>query len=304
MYILHISGDTVKILEGAYTRRKFIINSLYSVAMPSDYLDAPDDKGYEKLEAVVTNGLHDLGEDFKNKKIRVVLDNINIPFKEMVVPTLNRKKTIALIKNEIFSDEKLANGNTVDYIELEKKVDGEKQTRIMVTYVDNVILADIQKLCKNLMFRLVSVDVGQNCTAKMLRHTAASFPDRFVFAELRDSEVVASLVSEGQIKYCISKSVVSLDTMRFKSERTYFVNDITNTLRSAVEVFKKQYPDFECTNVIVAGTNEKLELMRKSVSDKLGATVSAVTVPDNVDSISDDDYNEFFCTIGGLIREG
>ena len=162
MYILHISGDTVKILEGAYTRRKFIINSLYSVAMPSDYLDAPDDKGYEKLEAVVTNGLHDLGEDFKNKKIRVVLDNINIPFKEMVVPTLNRKKTIALIKNEIFSDEKLANGNTVDYIELEKKVDGEKQTRIMVTYVDNVILADIQKLCKNLMFRLVSVDVGQN----------------------------------------------------------------------------------------------------------------------------------------------
>ena len=304
MYILHISGDTVKILEGAYTRRKFIINSLYSVAMPSDYLDAPDDKGYEKLEAVVTNGLHDLGEDFKNKKIRVVLDNINIPFKEMVVPTLNRKKTIALIKNEIFSDEKLANGNTVDYIELEKKVDGEKQTRIMVTYVDNVILADIQKLCKNLMFRLVSVDVGQNCTAKMLRHTAASFPDSFFFAELRDSVVVVSLVIDGQFKYCISKSVVSLDTMRFKSERTYFVNDITNTLRSAVEVFKKQYPDFECTNVIVAGTNEKLELMRKSVSEKLGATVSAVTVPDNVDSISDDDYNEFFCTIGGLIREG
>ena len=304
MYILHISGDTVKILEGAYTRRKFIINSLYSVAMPSDYLDAPDDKGYEKLEAVVTNGLHDLGEEFKNKKIRVVLDNINIPFKEMIVPTLNRKKTIALIKNEIFSDEKLANGNTVDYIELEKKVDGEKQTRIMVTYVDNVILADIQKLCKNLMFRLVSVDVGQNCTAKMLRHTAASFPDSFVFAELRDSVVVVSLVIDGQFKYCISKSVVSLDTMRFKSERTYFVNDITNTLRGAVEVFKKQYPDFECTNVIVAGTNEKLELMRKSVSEKLGATVSAVTVPDNVDSISDDDYNEFFCTIGGLIREG
>ena len=73
MYVLHLSGDTVKILEGACTRRKLVINSLYSVAMPCDYLDAPDDKGYEKIEAVVTNGLRDLGEEFKNKKIRVVL---------------------------------------------------------------------------------------------------------------------------------------------------------------------------------------------------------------------------------------
>ena len=118
MYVLHLSGDTVKILEGACTRRKLVINSLYSVAMPCDYLDAPDDKGYEKIEAVVTNGLRDLGEEFKNKKIRVVLDNINIPFKELVVPTLDRKKTIALVKNEIFSDEKLADSNTVDYLEL------------------------------------------------------------------------------------------------------------------------------------------------------------------------------------------
>ena len=304
MYILHLSGDTVKILEGAFTRRKLVINSLYSVAMPSDYLDAPDEKGYEKLEAVVTNGLRDLGEEFKNKKIRIVLDNINIPFREMLVPALPRKRTVALIKNEIFSDEKLADGNTVDYIEIERKVDEHKQTRIMVTYVDNIILADMQKLCKNLMFKLLSVDVGQNCTAKLLRYTAAALPASYVFAELRESVVMISLVIDGAFKYSMSKSIVSLESMRFKSERTYFVNDITNTLRGAVEVFRKQYPDFECTNVIVAGTNEKLELMRKSVSEKLGATVSAVTVPDNVDSISDDDYNEFFCTIGGLIREG
>lgn len=304
MYVLHISGDTVKILEGGIARRRLVINSLYSVAMPSDYLDAPDEKGYEKLEAVVTNGLRDLGEDFKNKKIRVVLDNINIPFKEMVVPTLDRKKTIALIKNEIFSDEKLAAGNTVDYIELEKKVDGQKQTRIMVTYVDNVILADIQKLCKNLMFKLVSIDVGQNCTAKLLHYTAAYLPESYVFAELRDTVVTVSLVIGGAFKYSISKSVVLLDAMRFKSERTYFVNDITNILRSAIEIFRKEYPDFECKNIIVAGAQEKFELMRKPVQEKLGVSVDAVTVPDNVDSIAPEDYSEFFCTIGGLIREG
>ena len=304
MYILHISGDTVKILEGAFTRRKIVVNSLYSVAMPSDYLDTPDEKGYEKLEAVVTNGLRDLGEDFKNKKIRVVLDNINIPSREMLVPTLSRKKTIPLIKNEIFSDEKLASGNTVDYIELEKKVDGQKQTRIMVTYVDNVILADIQKLCKNLMFKLQSIDVGQNCTAKMLRYTAASLPDSYVFAELRDSVVMISLVIDGAFKYCMSKSVISLESMRFKSERTYFVNDIGNTLRSALEQFRKLYPDFECKSVVVAGTAEKFELLRKPVSEKLGVNVQAVTTPANIDSVSDEDYNEFFCTIGGLIREG
>ena len=49
MYVIHISGDTVKILEGSFARRKITVNSLYSVAMPSDYLDTPEEKGYEKL---------------------------------------------------------------------------------------------------------------------------------------------------------------------------------------------------------------------------------------------------------------
>ena len=59
-----------------------------------------------------------------------------------------------------------------------------------------------------------------------------------------------------------------------------------------------------CTDVVVAASPEKYELMRKPVAEKLGVNVRQVTVPANVDSISDEDYNEFFCTIGGLIREG
>lgn len=304
MYVIHISGDTVKILEGSFARRKISVNSLYSVAMPSDYLDTPEEKGYEKLEAVIINGLRDLGENFKNKKVRIVLDNINIPFREMIVPTLDRKKTIELVKNEIFSDEKLAGGNTVDYIETERKVEGEKQSRILVTYVDNIILSDMQKLCKNLMMRLLSIDVGQNCTAKLLRFSADSLPPSYIFTELRDSTVIISLIMNGEFKYCITKSVISMQSMRFKSERTYFVNDITNTLRNAADLFRKQYPEFECKEVVVAGSAEKLELMKKPVGDKLNANVRGVEVPDNVENVSADEYNDFFCTIGGLIREG
>ena len=112
-----------------------------------------------------------------------------------------------------------------------------------------------------------------------------------------------SLVIGGAFRYCISKSVVLLDAMRFKSERTYFVNDIGNVLRSAIEIFRKEYPDFECKNVIIAASPEKFELLRKPVQEKLGVAVDALTVPDNVDSIAPEDYSEFFCTIGGLIRE-
>ena len=173
----------------------------------------------------------------------------------------------------------------------------------MVTYVDNVILQDIQKLCKNLMFKLVSIDVGQNCTAKHLHYIAPSLPESYVFAELRDTVVTVSLVIGGAFRYCISKSVVLLDAMWFKSERTYFVNDIGNVLRSAIEIFRKEYPDFECKNVIIAASPEKFELLRKPMQEKLGVAVDALTVPDNVDSIAPEDYSEFFCTIGGLIRE-
>lgn len=303
MYVIHISGDTVKILEGSVTKKKIVINSLYSVATPCDYLDVPDDKGYEKIEAVVTNGMRDLGEDFKNKKVRIILDNSNIPFKEMIVPTLNRKKTIVLVKNEIFSDEKLAGSNTVDYIEVEKKVGGAKQSRLMVTYVDNTILSDMLKMCKNLMFKLQSIDVGPNCTAKLLRYTADSLPESYIFAEMRDSVVVISLVIDGEFKYSMTKSIVSLQTMRFKSERTYFVNDVGNALRAAVELFHKMYPDYECSDLVLAGTLEKVDLVRKPLADKLGVNVHWLEVPEGIESIGQEEYNDFFCTIGGLIRE-
>lgn len=302
MYILHISGDTVQILEGSFSRKKITVNSLYSVPMPSDYLDIPDDKGYEKLEAVVSNGLRELGENYQNKKIRIVVDNINIPFREMIVPTLNHKKTVELLRNEIFGDEKLAASNTLDYIEVEKKVDGNKQSRLFVTYMDNTILADLQRLCKNLMFKLVAIDIGQNCSAKLLRYTAEYLPSSYVFVEMRDSIVIISLVLEGKFKYTMTKSVVSLQTLRFKSERTYFVNEMTNALRTAVELFHKLYPDQEFNDIVVAGTTEKYDLIAKAVGEKIGMQVISLTVPPNMDSIGQEEYNDFFCTIGGLIR--
>ena len=301
MYVLHFSGDTVKLLEGKAGSRGIVINSLYSTQMPCEYLDAPDDKGYEKIEAVVINALRDLGEELKNKKVKIILDNINISFREMVVPTLNRKKTIDLIKNEIFSDERLAENNTVDYIVVENKVDGQKQSRIFVKYVDNEIIKCMDKLAKNLLCKLESIDIGQNCTAKHLKYNRDYLPDTFMFVELRDSVINISYIIDGEFKSSMAKSALILQSTKFANDHTYYANDISNTVRTANDLFLRQFPDVACSDIVLAGTRDKVGAIQYVLQDKLGMRVSVMTPPDNVDDISEDDYGEFFCTIGGLI---
>lgn len=302
MYVLHLSGDTVKILEGSASKKKVVINSLYSIATPSDYLDSPDDKGYEKLESVVINALRELGEEVRNKKVKIILDNINISFREMLVPTLNRAKTIALIKNEIFSDEKLARNNTVDYIVDENKVDGLKQSKVFVTYVDNKILGDMQKLGKTLMCNIVSIDIGQNCTLKHLAYIQDRLPDNYLFVEIRESAIVISFIVDKKFKYSMSKSVISMQSMKFKNDKMYFVNDVMNTIRSAVELYKKRFPENDFNDIVLAGSEEKLDLLRKPVAEKHNLNVLNLELPDNIESIGIEEYNDFFCTIGGLMN--
>ena len=301
MYILHFSGDTIKLLEGKATNRRITINSLYSTQMPCEYLDVPDDKGYEKIEAVVINALRDLDEDLKNKKVKIILDNVNISFREMVVPTLNRKKTIELIKNEIFSDERLAENNTVDYITIEKKVDGQKQSRIFVTYVDNAILQGMEKLGKSLLCKLEGIDIGQNCTAKHLKYMADYLPETYLFVELRDSVINISFIVDGDFKYNMSKSALILQSTKFANDHSYYANDITSTLRTARDLFIRQFPDVPCNDIVIAGNSNKVNTIRYSLQDKLEMQVHAINPPDIVDDVTVDDYGEFFCTIGGLV---
>ena len=301
MYVLHFSGDTIKVLEGKATGRGITINSLYSTQMPCEYLDAPDDKGYEKIEAVVINALRDLGEELKNKKVKIILDNVNISFREMVVPTLNRKKTIDLIKNEIFSDERLAENNTVDYITVENKVDGQKQSRIFMTYVDNVIVQGMDKLGKNLLCKLEGIDIGQNCTAKHLKYMADYLPETYLFVELRDSVINISFIVDGEFKYSMSKSALILQSTKFANDHTYYANDISNTIRTAKDLFMRQFPDVPCNDVVLAGSRDKINTIQYVLQDRLGMQVHAINPPDIIDDITVDDYGEFFCTIGGLI---
>lgn len=301
MYVLHLSGDTVKIIEGKATKKAIAINSLYSIATPSDYLDSPEDKSYEKLESVVINALRELGEEVKNKKVKIILDNINISFKEMIVPTLNRQKTINLIKSEIFSDEKLARNNIVDYIVTEDKVDGQKQSRVFVTYVDTKILEDMQKLAKTLMCKLVSIDVGQNCSVKHLRYIEDILPDNYILIEVRESALVIHFVVNKRFRYSMSKSVISMQSMKFKNDRMFFVNDVVNTMRTVTDLYKKTHPDVVCNDIIMVSNDEKYELLKKPIEEKYDMNVIKLPISEKVESIGEEEYNDFFCAIGGLI---
>ena len=99
----------------------------------------------------------------------------------------------------------------------------------------------------------------------------------------------------------MSKSVISMQSMKFKNDKMYFVNDVLNTLRSAIDLYKKRFPENDLKEMVIAGTEEKLELLRKPVSEKYGVNVLQLELPDNIESVGLEEYNDFFCTIGGLM---
>ena len=51
----------------------------------------------------------------------------------------------------------------------------------------------------------------------------------------------------------------------------------------------------------LSGGEEKLELLRKPVAEKYGVNVLQLELPDNVESVGLEEYNDFFCSIGGLM---
>ena len=118
MYVIYIGSDKIRIVQGNNSFGKIKIEGLYSALTPNDYLDNPNDKSFNDLSNVIAQGLLELSG--KDKRIRIVLENGTIPFTEKTIKTLPDVKIINLIRNEIFSDEKLAATNVVDFVEVER----------------------------------------------------------------------------------------------------------------------------------------------------------------------------------------
>ncbi len=205
MYVVYIGSDKIRIVEASTSFGKVFVKSLFSQITPNDYLDNPTDKAFAELSNVIADGLTQING--KGKTVRVVLENGTIPFTEKTIPSLSQDKTIKMVINDIFSDEKLIAQNVVDYIEIERFIQEEKieksdklvtflgkapkkkeemnekteepddknvkvkkvrMSNIFFTYVAKDIIKHLEKFFKDLGYKLMSIDIYQNAMRKLI----------------------------------------------------------------------------------------------------------------------------------------
>lgn len=302
MINIYIGNDKIKILETNVSKRKVVVKNFFAITSPNDYIDNPDNKSFKELSQVIKDGIQEMQP--KGKKIRVILDSNTIPYREMVLPPMPPMKMLTLIKNEIFTDEKLASTNTVDYVEADKKVDEQKRSKFFVTYVANAVLQDIENLIeKDMGFKLLSIDVAQNSVSKLISRMK-NLKDQFVLIDYKDTSVTVYLFAYGKHVCSVSKPVISEPNPQFQNERVYFINEMSGIILDTAAFFKERYEGVDFDTVYVTGDVDKLDVCRDFIANKVDYKIEDLPLATFVEDMDEAEFNQFSNTLGGVFREG
>lgn len=301
MICLYLGNDKIKIIDCAKSKGKISVRNFYAITSPNDYLDNPDSKTFKELSQVIKDGLQELQP--KGKRIRVVLDSNTIPYREMVLPSLKPQKLITLIKNEIFTDEKLAESNAVDFVEADKKVDEEKRSKFFITYVATQIIDDLQALCKEMGLRLLSIDVAQNAISKLIAKEK-NLDEQFMLVNYKETSVTVFLFVYGKHIYSVTKPIISSPNPKFQNEKVYFINEMSGIILDTANFFRERYEGIKFNKVYVTGDVDKFALCLNPIEAKVGMSIKNLSGVDIVDDLTNEEFNQFADTIGAFLREG
>lgn len=302
MFYLYINNDKLKAMFAKTAAKKISVKSFYSVDFPSEFLNDPSQAN---VDLMLTEALLDLirKNEIKAKSVKFILDNSKIPFREMILPYNKPSVLMPIIQGELFSDKKLADAHTVDYIEIERNVDEEKRARFLVTYLDNLIIKHLKKCSRDVGMRLTSIDIVQNALSKLVYFMRESLPQYFMLVDYRLTTVTSYLFADYKHVFSLSKPIYSIPNENYSSETAFFINDFSNIVSEAVQFFHSKYEKFTFSTVYVTGDTDVFAPCEQQTADYLGIDIRILQKPDNIDGLELHEFNSFSPLIGGSIEK-
>lgn len=360
MYVIYIGSDKIRIVEAKTSFGKIKISSLYSAIAPNDYLDNPNDKSFNDLSNVIAQGLLELGG--KDKRVRVVLENGTIPFTQKEIKTLPDNKVINLIRNEIFSDEKLSETNVVDFVEVERfykeeivteKEQNEKwvaflgkkpqnkkpvnksklnsiseeeisekekkpktkkvlTSRVFFTYISKTTIKHLEKLFKDIGYKLLSIDIYQNSMRKLIKSyffapskNKGELPKNMMLVEYKEDAITEFLFKDNKLAYTFRKNLsLSFSEQFGKKQETSFLNELGDTIKESLQFFRSMYQNIEFDRIYLTGVIENFDSWKDSLTQRIAYDVDILKTPNAIHNVDDIEFNEFSGAIAGFITNG
>lgn len=301
MFYFYLNNEKLMAMFASASGKKVTVKSFYQMDFPSEFLNDPTQTN---IDLQLTEAMLDLirKNDIKSKQVSVVLENSKIPFREMFLPYAKPAVLMPIIQGELFTDKKLADAHTVDYIEIERNVNEERHSRLLITYIDNLIISNLRKCCKDVGMKLDKVDIAQNALSKLVAFFSDYLPDNFVLVDYRLTTITSYLFANHKHIFSLTKPIYSLPNENYANEMVFFVNDFGSIVGEALQFFKAKYESFPFSTIFVTGETGKYAPCEKQVADYMGTDIRILPLPESVKGVDIHQFNENSAMIGSLVK--
>lgn len=304
MICVYVSDEKIKLIEGDARGNKIVVQRFYDISTKAGSLES----GAIKDTVVFTQALQDCMQatNMKVGKACYVLDNSRVVFREMIVPDVPDQKLKKVIQSELFSDAKAQN-NTLDYIVLEKfKQDKVNKLRIMVTYISNEIIDNLNVSAVELGLTPVALDIAPNAMSKLISLYNSSGSDRklltktFVLLDFKDT-FISIYIFDNYVNQFTKSSVLYVSDPE-NPDLSYLASEMSTQLNSTIRYYQSRNPDKSIDAVYVTGNALVLDQIMQALADSVNLMISHLPLPSFIKGMELIDYNAFTCALGTFVR--
>lgn len=328
MIYYYLNNDKLKAMFATTSGKRVAVKEFFDMDFPSEFLNDPS---ATNIDLQLTEAMLDMirKNEIKAKSAKFVLENSKIPFREMILPYAKPSILYPIISSELFTDKKLADNHTVDYVEIDRNIDdpeevaaalnapaegeedvsdGEekkkkaKKARLMVTYIDNLVIENLRKCCREVGMKLTAVDISQNALSKLVSFMKDDLPQYFVLVDYRITTITSYLFADYKHVFSLTKPIYSMPNENYANEMAFFINDFSSIVSEAIQFFRSKYTDYKFDDVYITGDLDKFQSVENDLYGFMGLNVKMLPVPDSVTGMEQLDFNSFAPLIGTMLK--
>ena len=328
MIYYYLNNDKLKAMFATTSGKRVAVKEFFDMDFPSEFLNDPS---ATNIDLQLTEAMLDMirKNEIKAKSAKFVLENSKIPFREMILPYAKPSILYPIISSELFTDKKLADNHTVDYVEIDRNIDdpeevaaalnapaegeedvsdGEekkkkaKKARLMVTYIDNLVIENLKKCCREVGMKLTAVDISQNALSKLVSFMKDDLPQYFVLVDYRITTITSYLFADYKHVFSLTKPIYSMPNENYANEMAFFINDFSSIVSEAIQFFRSKYTDYKFDDVYITGDLDKFQSVENDLYGFMGLNVKMLPLPDSVTGMEQLEFNSFAPLIGTMLK--
>ena len=328
MIYYYLNNDKLKAMFATTSGKRVAVKEFFDMDFPSEFLNDPS---ATNIDLQLTEAMLDMirKNEIKAKSAKFVLENSKIPFREMILPYAKPSILYPIISSELFTDKKLADNHTVDYVEIDRNIDdpeevaaalnapaegeedvsdGEekkkkaKKARLMVTYIDNLVIENLRKCCREVGMKLTAVDISQNALSKLVSFMKDDLPQYFVLVDYRITTITSYLFADYKHVFSLTKPIYSMPNENYANEMAFFINDFSSIVSEAIQFLRSKYTDYKFDDVYITGDLDKFQSVENDLYGFMGLNVKMLPLPDSVTGMEQLEFNSFAPLIGTMLK--